>query len=139
MKRTILYLDDEVACLDLFRHMFGKDHDVRTATKSSEARSLLAMRPAEIIISDHIMPDIQGTEFLREVALQFPESYRVLLTGAMAVGSFISEISTGSIHHFLAKPWSVLEMQQMFERAARRRDSSPAKFSSPLSDRDSDA
>lgn len=31
MKRTILYIDDEVGCLNIFEEMFGDEYDVRTA------------------------------------------------------------------------------------------------------------
>jgi DNA-binding NtrC family response regulator len=118
LKRTIFYLDDEVGCLSLFRETFGDKSDVRTATTLSEARRLLAERPADIIISDQTMPEIKGTEFLSEVAIAYPLSYRVLLTGSIHLGNVIPEIGTGLVHLFLPKPWTTQDIEAMLERAS---------------------
>lgn len=122
MKRTILYLDDDVACLSLFQHTFGEAYDVRTALTHAEARSLLSARRADIVISDQIMPDIKGTEFLREVARKYPESYRVLLTGGATVGNLLHEISTGIVQLFLPKPWTSQDIRRMLELATMTHD-----------------
>lgn len=116
MKRSILYLDDEGACLSLFQAMFGEDYDVCTATTPDEARRRLAERPADIVISDQLMPEITGVEFLQEVAANYPASYRVLLTGGVTVGGVLHEVGSGLIHLFVAKPWTEQGMRQMLER-----------------------
>lgn len=118
MKRTILYLDDEVTCLNLLRDVLGEDYEVRTASTHEEARRLLSLSRADIVISDQIMPGITGTEFLREVAERYPKSFRVLLTGGDTVGNLLREISTGVIHSFLTKPWTEQELRRMLELAA---------------------
>lgn len=118
MKRAILYFDDEAMCLDLFQEAFGGEYDVRTATTLAEARRMLDERPAEIVISDQSMPEIKGTDFLSEVAINHPASFRVLLTGSIHMVGVIPEISTGTIQTFIAKPWTVQAMRQMLERAS---------------------
>ena len=117
VKRTIFYIDDEVGCLSLFREMFGRESDVRTATTLTEARRMLAERPADIVISDQTMPEIKGTDFLSEVATAYPASYRVLLTGSIVLGNVLPEVGVGLVHNFLPKPWTIEEMRDMLERA----------------------
>ncbi len=117
MKRSILYLDDEDMCLRVFQDMFRADYDVRVTSSLKMARGELAARPADIIISDQHMPDIEGTDFLREVAEDYPASYRVLLTGEIMIGHVMSEVSTGIIHLFIPKPWDEPQMRQMLEQA----------------------
>lgn len=117
MKRSILYIDDEVGCLNLFQETFGGKNDVRTAMTLDEARRMLEERPADIVISDQSMPEITGTEFLSEVALTHPPNYRVLLTGSICFGEVIPEIGDGTVHFFAPKPWTQEDMRQMFERA----------------------
>lgn len=116
MKRSILYLDDEPACLKLFADVLGADFDVRTASDHDEATRLLAERRPDIVISDQRMPDVEGTLFLREVAERYPASYRVLLTGGVTAGDMLTEISRGYVQIFLAKPWTEQAMRQMLER-----------------------
>jgi DNA-binding NtrC family response regulator len=116
-KLTIFYFDDEAACLSLFQEVFGGEYDVRTAATLSEARRMLAERPADIIISDQGMPEIKGTDFLDEVAATYPSSYRVLLTGSIHLGGVLPQIGAGLIHYFIPKPWTEHDMRQMLERA----------------------
>jgi DNA-binding NtrC family response regulator len=118
VNESIFYFDDDVACLNLFQEMFGGEYDVRTASTLAEALRMLAERPANIIISDQVMPEIDGKEFLRKVASTYPTSYRVMLTGSITVGGSIAEIGVGLIHIFVSKPWSKEGMQKVLERAS---------------------
>lgn len=118
MKASILYFDDEVYCLDVFREMFCDAYEIQTVSTLAEARRALEVRPADIVMSDQMMPDIAGKDFLREVAKAHPTSYRVLLTGAITVGSAVGEIGLGIIHAFAVKPWREEEMRRVLERAS---------------------
>lgn len=118
LKQSILYLDDETACLSLFQETFGNEFDVRIAMTVKEARRLLSERGADIIISDQKMPEIEGTEFLREVAREHPSSCRVLLTGTVGVADVIHQIGSGIVQLFVVKPWTQGSMRQTLERAS---------------------
>ncbi len=122
MKRSIFYFDDEEGCLEVFREMFGVEYDVRTAATLDEARAALSQSPADIVISDQLMPETSGTEFLCEVAASYPSSYRVMLTGSMVVGEALPEISSGIVHLFVPKPWEESAMRVSLERAASQLD-----------------
>jgi DNA-binding NtrC family response regulator len=118
---SILYLDDEVPCLDIFKLMFGGDYEVRTALTLDEARRALAEADFDIVFSDYRMPGANGSAFLQEVAAARPDSYRVMLTGALGVGCVLSELSQGIIHLFLKKPWSEEGMRMALELAGAAR------------------
>jgi DNA-binding NtrC family response regulator len=117
VKPTVLYLDDERGCLDVFRETFARGYDVRTAASASEALRMLAERPADVIISDQVMPETSGKEFLRGVASLYPSSYRVLLTGAITVAYAIEEVGAGVVQAFVVKPWTEAELLRVLERA----------------------
>lgn len=116
-RRTVLYFDDEITLLELFQEMFSEQYDVLVAATLSEARRVLAECKAEIIISDQSMPEIEGTDFLREAAEKCPNSFRVLLTGHSTVGEVIGEVLTGVINLFEAKPLRQERMLIVLERA----------------------
>ena len=117
MPHTIFYFDDDATQLEVFQKMFGDRYDVRVATTLAEARRVLAECAPDIIISDQKMPEVEGTEFLREAAAACPESFRVLLTGAIGVGEVLPEIGSGVVHFFAPKPWSEEDMRRTLERA----------------------
>jgi serine/threonine-protein kinase len=117
-KRSILYLDDESRLLDIFQEMFSNTYEVFTASGVEAAREILSTQGADIIISDQGMPGISGTEFLCEVAREYPQSFRIMLTGKMLIGEAIPELSSGVVHLFITKPWTEAEMRRMLERAS---------------------
>jgi DNA-binding NtrC family response regulator len=117
LNRSIFYFDDETSLLEIFREMFGNEYDVSTASTLDEARRVLVECPPDIIISDQLMPEIEGTKFLAEAARICPHSFRVLLTGKAMVGDVIPEISAGIVHLFMRKPWTESEMREALERA----------------------
>jgi DNA-binding NtrC family response regulator len=97
--------------------MFGGEYDVRAETALAEARRALAACPADIVISDQMMPESSGKAFLREVAGAHPASYRVLLTGAIAAWGAVNEVGAGVVHAFVVEPWAEEEMRRVLERA----------------------
>jgi DNA-binding NtrC family response regulator len=117
VKTSVLYFDDEDVLLEVFAEMFREKYDVRTASTLDDARQALSEHP-DIIISDWSMPEISGTEFLREAAKLSPNSFRILLTGYAQVGDVFSEIATGLIQLFIKKPWVEAELRVALERAA---------------------
>jgi DNA-binding NtrC family response regulator len=117
MQPSILYFDDELGLLSMFRWTFKDEYDVRTASTLTEARSALSRCP-DIIISNWSMPEISGTDFLREAARVCPNSARVMLTGYRQVGDVFREITSGVIQLFITKPWDEADMREVLERAA---------------------
>jgi DNA-binding NtrC family response regulator len=116
VKPSVLYLDDEQGCLDVFRDTFDSEYDVCTAATPEDARRMLAARPADVVISDESMPDISGKAFLAEVADAHPAAYRVLLTGSITVGGALHEIGAGVVQAFVAKPWNRDDIRRVMER-----------------------
>ncbi len=117
MKRSIFYLDDEASQLEVFQELFRAEFDVRTSTAPDEARHMLAHCAADIIISDQKMPQIKGTDFLRETMNACPASFRILMTGTVGIGEMMNEVRVGIIHAFLAKPWTEAKMEEVLARA----------------------
>lgn len=124
MSLTILYVDDETELLTIFELMFGSDYHIKTSDNPVKALRLLADYPADIIISDQMMPQMNGTEFLRMAARLCPQGFRIMLTGNAAVGDVFSEIANGVINIFIPKPWNPSQMKgflMMAEKTLARR------------------
>jgi DNA-binding NtrC family response regulator len=117
-KRSIFYLDDNEEILEVFRVTFCAEYDVRTTSSLTEALQVLHTCPAEIIISDQRMPEMEGTEFLRRACELCPRSQRILLTGEVKFGDVLEEIKEGVVEYFIQKPWDPLEMRDVLERAS---------------------
>ncbi len=123
MKRSVFYFDDDATLLDIFQEMFEDDYDIRTTTKLAVARRMLSECAPDIIITDQSMPEISGSEFLREVSEKCPRSFRIMLTGYAVVGDVFGEVTNGLINIFIAKPWDEAQMRQALERGGAAVDS----------------
>ena len=115
MKTSILYFDDEADLLNVFRATFARDYDVLTALTLYEARQALSRCP-DVIISDLSMPEISGTDFLREAMSVCPASFRILLTGHVGVFDVVREVTSGVVQVYIAKPWDEAGVRRALER-----------------------
>lgn len=123
MNRSVFYFDDDLKLLDIFQEMFEDDYDIRTTTKLAVARRMLSECAPDIIITDQSMPEISGSEFLREASEKCPRSFRIMLTGYAVIGDVFGEVTNGLINIFIAKPWEEAQMRQALERGGAAVDS----------------
>ncbi len=111
---AILAVDDDPEVLraverDLRQH-YRIDYRILKAGSGPEALDAarqLKQRgtPVALFLVDERMPEMSGTEFLREVLKLFPESRRVLLTAYADTQAAISGINDVGLDHYLLKPW----------------------------------
>jgi FixJ family two-component response regulator len=77
---------------------------------------MLSECAADIIITDQSMPEISGSQFLREAVEKCPDSFRIMLTGYSVVGDVFGDVTSGLINIFIVKPWKEEQMRQALER-----------------------
>jgi thioredoxin reductase (NADPH) len=117
-KPIILTVDDEEQVRnaverDLRRH-FRKEYRIIKAGSGGEALETahrLKQRNDAIalFLVDQRMPEMNGTEFLAEARLIFPEARKVLLTAYADTEAAIAAINTVGLDHYLMKPWTPAE------------------------------
>jgi thioredoxin reductase (NADPH) len=113
-KPVIFSVDDDPEVLsaverDLRQH-YRSDYRVLKAGSGREALDAarqLKQRgtPVALFLVDERMPEMSGTEFLREALKLFPDSRRVLLTAYADTQAAISGINDVGLDHYLLKPW----------------------------------
>lgn len=106
MKRRLLLVDDEPAVLHaLQRELRDQPYEVITANSGAEGLALLKQHEAQVIVSDHRMPDMTGVEFLSRVNERYPQTIRLVLSGYADFDALTDAINLGGIYRFLHKPW----------------------------------
>ncbi len=109
----ILYVDDQVGNLTVFRASMRRYADVRTATSATEALQLLQTEEFPVVISDQRMEGMSGSELLARVRDLYPETIRILLTAHADFPSVVEALNQGRIARFIRKPWRRAELQQV--------------------------
>lgn len=98
-RAVILCVDDEERALILRKLVLQKaGYDVVTALSAKQALDVLASRPVDLVVSDHLMPGITGAELARDIKAQHPRMPVALLSGVNEV-----PVDAGSADIFLSK------------------------------------
>jgi DNA-binding NtrC family response regulator len=107
MRSVILVVDDEAAiCRTMGRILGRAGFDVVTAQSSKEAFNILQSTPVAVVLSDHLMPDCTGIEFLERCAREFPMTSQILVTGHADAQMAASAIHRTEVMRLILKPWN---------------------------------
>ncbi|WP_311223497.1 MULTISPECIES: response regulator [unclassified Acidovorax] len=105
MHPEILIIDDNLDATELLRELLEmQDYPVRTALSGHAALAAMRERPAQLLLVDQNLPDIQGsvlTPQLREIATQAGVPCIAISITGMASGT---GSATAVFDHVLGKP-----------------------------------
>lgn len=118
--RDLLLVDDEEGILAALKRLLRRDgYQIYTATSARQGFEILETHPVGVIVSDHRMPEMTGTEFLSKVKDIYPDTIRIILSGYADMQFITEAINQGAIYKFLTKPWEDdllrANIQQAFE------------------------
>lgn len=106
---VILLVDDEEMILTSIKSFFAieTDYDVLTYTSPVQALQDLdgKIKSVDLVISDYLMPEMDGISFLAEVKKRFPLVPRILLTGYADKENAIKAINNVGLYQYIEKPW----------------------------------
>jgi CheY-like chemotaxis protein len=117
----ILYVDDEIDNLTIFKAAFRRLYDIQTALSGKEALQMMRSQPHDqpfdVLITDQRMPEMTGVELLEIAAVEFPQTVRMMLTGYSDMEAIIRAINKGNIFRYLTKPWELDELRLIIDEA----------------------
>ena len=113
MEDFVLFVDDEQNILNAVKRLFISDPvTVLTATTAIEGMELMKSNTVSVIVSDNIMPGMNGIDFLMWTKTVSPDSVRILMTGYADLRAAIEAINRGEIFRFVTKPWDDMELRR---------------------------
>lgn len=117
---NILIVDDEQSYRQLLSLVFESDgHHVRTAMNGRLALEALQSEPADVVISDVKMPDMDGIEMLRSVRETLPDLGVVLMTAFASVETAREAFKLGA-DDFIQKPFDVEELKLIVKKTLEK-------------------
>ena len=117
---NILIVDDEQSYRQLLSLVFeGDGHKIRVAKNGREGLELLNEEPAEVVISDVRMPDMDGISLLREARQILPDIGVILMTAFATVDNARDAFILGA-DDFIQKPFDVEELKLIVKKTLER-------------------
>ncbi|HGK3176755.1 TPA: response regulator transcription factor [Streptococcus pneumoniae] len=120
MGKTILLVDDEVEITDIHqRYLIQAGYQVLVAHDGLEALELFKKKPIDLIITDVMMPRMDGYDLISEVQYLSPEQSFLFITAKTSEQDKIYGLSLGA-DDFIAKPFSPRELVLRVHNILRR-------------------
>ncbi len=104
---VIVIVDDEEMVLTSLKSFLTleTDYDVRPFLSARQALDFIRSTEVDIVMSDYLMPEMDGISFLAEVKKLRPEVPRIILTGYADKENAIKAINDVGLFQYLEKPW----------------------------------
>ena len=104
--RLALVDDEEMVLTSIRAYLqLETDYVVHGFTDPERAARFLEAEPVEIVVSDYLMPRMNGIQLLTRARQAQPEASRVLLTGHADKQSAIAAINDVGLFQYIEKPW----------------------------------
>jgi len=115
VKVTIMYrillVDDEQEVLDALQRELKGKYEIEAFTSPLAALQRSREVKFDLVISDYLMPELKGIQFLRQFAEIQPDAARMILSGQADIDGLLGAINETHIHRFIAKPWDRSELK----------------------------
>ncbi|WP_426503783.1 SpoIIE family protein phosphatase [Dactylosporangium sp. McL0621] len=124
----ILVVDDNADMRDYIRRVLGADYQVLEAADGVQALRLLRAEPPDLVLTDLMMPNLDGFGLIAAVRADGPGHLPVIVLSARAGDEATVEGLDAGADDYLVKPFSPRELRARvranleFERVRRTRD-----------------
>lgn len=105
--QTILIVDDEeIITYSLSMHLsISTGYNIITSNDPVKALKEVQTRDIDMVISDYLMPGMNGIEFLTEVKKINGDITLILLTGYADKENVIKAVNQVGVYYYIEKPW----------------------------------
>ena len=105
-KAPILLIDDDTELLEVYEKIFRlKGFQVLTCSSSLDTLKLIRDRTFSVVVSDIIMPKMNGMELLDAIKKIRPETEVIMLTAEGSISGAVEAVKKGAFS-YLVKPAS---------------------------------
>jgi len=121
MSNNILIVEDEETLRESIKRIFTKEgFEVDGAESAEKGLALLETNIYDVIISDIILPGMDGIEMLTRVREQIPDQIFIVVTAYASLDTSVKALRTGA-YDYIMKPIIHEEIKQIVRNALRQK------------------
>ncbi len=118
--KTLLIADDEPNIRRVLQAIFVKDgYDVHVAENGVKAMEWASANPVTLLITDLIMPDMNGVELIQKVKQKHPDAVAIVITAYATIKTCVDAMRYGA-SDYITKPFDMDEIRAVVKRAVAR-------------------
>lgn len=117
-RRRILFVDDEPAILEGFGNLLYRDRkrwELAFVNCGAAALEAFDKAPFDVVVTDLMMPGMDGAALLEEIKRRSPTTARIMLSGHAERSVIVRALP--SLHQLIAKPCTVDALRSAIERS----------------------
>lgn len=119
---NILLVDDDKYILDILSELLKRwGYNPIKAASGEEALEKLEKMSVDLVITDIVMPEMDGYALINKILEKYPDTIIIVLTGYPSFDSAVQSIRGGA-YDFLAKPVNSEELKMKIERCIERKN-----------------
>ncbi|MBN1141905.1 MAG: response regulator [Deltaproteobacteria bacterium] len=113
---TILVVDDEKNTCSGLKTLLGREgYCVECVHNGQEGLKYLEKNPAQLIISDIRMPEMDGISFIHCLKERHPDVQVIVMTAFGGLDSYIEAMRNGAVEYII-KPFKMNDLKRIIER-----------------------
>jgi response regulator RpfG family c-di-GMP phosphodiesterase len=116
--RVLVVDDDDLILKALSRILEAAGFEPRCYRNPERALAAIEADAPVVVISDYMMPEMNGVAFLNAVRARFPSAVRVLCTAAEDFKVAAQAVNSGEVFRIVSKPWHQQELLSTVSQAA---------------------
>ncbi len=116
--RVVVVDDDELILKALARILHSAGFEPRCYLGPDEALAMMDADAPVVIISDYMMPGMDGVTFLKHTRTRSPGAVRILCTAAEDFRVALQAVNAGEVFRIISKPWHQQELIATVTQAA---------------------
>src|SRR5256712_5782940 len=122
MADRVLVVDDEQSLRKVLAATLQREgYEVQVASNGEEALAALDRDGADVVVTDLVMPRMDGLSLLRKVVVSHPDVPVIVVTAHGRVDSAVEAMKAGAFD-FVTKPFEHSELKTIIAKAARQSD-----------------
>src|SRR3954453_8242385 len=122
MADRVLVVDDELSLRKVLAATLQREgYEVQVACDGEEALGALDRDGADVVVTDLVMPKMDGLSLLRKVVARHPDVPVIVVTAHGRVDSAVEAMKAGAFD-FVTKPFEHAELKAIIAKAARQSD-----------------